>query len=182
MIRPIYPLVAVLVVVLAVPTLLTAQETELKISKIALFSSGVGYFEREAEIDGSAAAELKFRTTQINDILKSLVIQDFGKGTISAVGYASHDPVDKALKSFAVDITGKPTMATILGQLRGEPVELTGSKAVSGIIVGVEKLRIAREKETVEIDVLNVLTESGLQQLKLSEIGGVKLKNEKVNG
>jgi len=182
MIRPILPLAAVLAVVLAAPMSLIAQETELKVSKIALFSSGVGYFEREAEITGSAAAELKFRTAQINDILKSLVVQDFGGGTISAVGYASHDPVDKALKSFAVDITGKPTMAALLGQLRGEPVEITGSKAVSGVIVGVEKLKIAMEKETVEIDVLNVLTDNGLQQLKFSDVGGIKLKNEKVSG
>jgi len=182
MIRSFLPLAVVLVAALVIPTLLIAQETELKVSKIALFSSGVGYFEREAEIDGSAAAELKFRTAQINDILKSLVIQDFGKGTISAVGYASRDPVDKALKSFAVDITGRPTMAALLDQLRGEPVEITGSRAVNGVIVGVEKLKIAMEQQTVEIDVLNVLTESGLQQLKLSEIGGVKLKNEKING
>ncbi|NLE58333.1 MAG: hypothetical protein GX616_08230 [Planctomycetes bacterium] len=182
MIRSPLPLAVVLVAALVIPTLLIAQETELKVSKIALFSSGVGYFEREAEIDGSAAAELKFRTAQINDILKSLVVQDFGKGTISAVGYASHDPVDKALKSFAVDITGRPTMAALLDQLRGEPVEITGSRAVNGVIVGVEKLKIAMEQQTVEIDVLNVLTESGLQQLRLSEIGGVKLKNEKING
>ncbi len=182
MIRPVFPLAVVLVVVLAAPTSLMAQETELKVSRIALFSSGVGYFEREAEVTGSAAAELKFRTAQINDILKSLVVQDFGGGTISAVGYASHDPVDKALKSFAVDITGKPTMAALLGQLRGEPVEITGSKAVSGVIVGVEKLKIAVDKETIEIDVLNVLTNGGLQQLKFSDIEGIKLKSEKVNG
>jgi hypothetical protein len=182
MIRPVLSPAAVLAVVLVMPMSLIAQETELKVSKIALFSSGVGYFERDAGVDGTATAELKFRTAQINDILKSLVVQDFGGGTISAVGYASHDPVDKALKSFAVDITGKPTMGALLGQLRGEPVEITGSKAVSGVIVGVEKLKIAMEKETVEIDVLNVLTDSGLQQLRFSEIGGVKLKNEKVNG
>lgn len=106
MIRPIPALVTVFVVMSTVPTSLIAQEIELKVSKIALFSSGVGYFEREAEINGSATAELEFRTAQINDILKSLVVQDFGGGTIRAVGYASHDPVDRALKSFGVDITG----------------------------------------------------------------------------
>ncbi len=181
MIRPILSLAVVLVVVTMAPISLAAEEAELKVSRIALFSSGVGYFERDAEVNGTAAAELKFRTAQINDILKSLVVQDFSGGTISAVGYASHDPVDKALKSFAVDITGKPTMAAVLGQLRGEPVEITGSRAISGVILGVEKQKIAVEKEMIEIDVLDVLTENGLQQLKFSEIGGVKLKNEKVN-
>ncbi|NLE58332.1 MAG: hypothetical protein GX616_08225, partial [Planctomycetes bacterium] len=50
MIRPRLPLAGVLVVGLAVPTLLIAQEAELKVSRIALFSSGVGFFEREAEV------------------------------------------------------------------------------------------------------------------------------------
>jgi len=182
MIRPRLPLAGVLVVGLAVPTLLIAQEAELKVSRIALFSSGVGFFEREAEVDGNTAAELKFRTDQINDILKSLVVQDLGGGTVNAVGYASRDPIEKTLKSFAVNITGKPTMANLLDQLRGEPVEITGAQAIRGVIVGVEKQKIAIDKEIIEIDLLNVLSDTGLQQLRVSDIRGIKLTNEKLEG
>src|SRR5262245_3792909 len=79
-----------------------AEKEDLKISRIALFSSGVGYFERAASVDGDAATELKFRTDQINDILKSLVIRDFDGGRVAAVGYPSRDPIAKTLKSFGV--------------------------------------------------------------------------------
>ena len=64
------------------------QPADLKVTRVALFSSGVGFFEREATVNGSAAAELKFRTQQINDILKSLVVQDLDGGTVGIVSYA----------------------------------------------------------------------------------------------
>ena len=51
-----------------------ADNAELKVSRVALFSSGVGYFERQATISGSTSTEFKFRAQQINDILKSLIV------------------------------------------------------------------------------------------------------------
>ena len=89
----------------------TVRSEELKTSRVALFSSGVGYFESAFTVEGDSATELKFRIEQINDVLKSLVLRDLDGGTISAVQYPSRDPVDKALKSFAVDITGQPTLS-----------------------------------------------------------------------
>ena len=104
-----------------------ADKADLAITRIALFSSGVGYFECDATVTGDAQAELKFRTDQINDIIKSMVVQDFGGGKIGVISYASQDPIEKALRSFGVDLTGKPTLAQLLDQLRGEPVEITGA-------------------------------------------------------
>lgn len=160
-----------------------AQEkphAELEVQRVALFSSGVGYFEAETQVDGSATAELSFRTEQINDILKSLVVQDFGKGHISVVSYASQDPIEKTLKSFGVDITGDPTLAELLDQLRGEPVEITGPRTLTGVILGVEKQRVIIDNQVVERDMLNLLTEEGMKQIPIAEIGGIKLLNDKV--
>jgi hypothetical protein len=155
---------------------------ELDVTRVALFSSGVGYFECDASVNGSATAELKFRTDQINDILKSLVVQDFGGGTIGVVSYASRDPIEKTLKSFGVDITGKPTLAQLLDQLRGEPVEISGPSAVKGIILGVEKHKQTVKDQVIETDVVNILTDGGMQQLEVRELQGIKLTNEKVDG
>jgi hypothetical protein len=161
-----------------------AQETvDLDVTRVALFSSGVGYFECTAEVSGTKTAELRFRTDQINDILKSLVVQDFGGGTIGAVSYAARDPVEKALRSFAVDITGKPTLGELLDQLRGEVVEIGGPRALRGAIVGVEtQLTVVGDHHVVERDVLNLLTESGLEQMALAELRGIRLLDEKVDG
>lgn len=157
------------------------QKVELDVTRVALFSSGVGYFECDAQVDGTAVAELRFRTGQINDIIKSLIVQDFGGGSIGIVRYASKDPIEKTLKSFGVDLTGKPTMAELLDQLRGEPIEIVGSRTAKGIIIGVEKQRVIVGDKTVDIDMLNLLTDAGIQQLRLNELQGVKLTNEKIN-
>src|SRR5262249_11702345 len=53
-----------------------AESADLKVTRVALFSSGVGFFQREATVTDSATAQLQFRTAQVNDILKSLVVQD----------------------------------------------------------------------------------------------------------
>lgn len=154
---------------------------ELPVKRVALFSSGVAYYECEATVEGTATASLQFRTQQINDIIKSMVVQDFDGGAIGVISYASQDPIDRTLKSFGVDITGKPTLGQLLDQLRGQPVQLAGGRAVSGTIVGVEKQKLVMDKEVVETDVLNVLTERGLVQLDLRELEGIRLVNEKVD-
>ncbi len=159
-----------------------AEKTDLEVTGVAIFSSGVAYFECGATVDGIATAELNFRTDQINDIIKSLVVQDLDGGSVGVVSYASRDPIEKTLRSFAVDVTGKPTLAELLDQLRGEPAEITGARSLTGVIFGVEKRRTqVGESGIVEVDVLNVVTESGLQQLRLDELQGVRLANEKIN-
>src|SRR5436190_9030668 len=85
-----------------------AAAAKLPVKQVVLFSSGVGYFQREGEVDGDARIDLSFQATDINDLLKSLTLQDFGGGLVSAVSYDSHDPVERTLRSFAVDLTAHP--------------------------------------------------------------------------
>lgn len=158
-----------------------ADRVDLRVTRVAVFSSGVAYFECEAAVRDSASAELSFRTAQINDILKSLIVQDLSGGSVGVVSYASQDPIEKTLKSFGVDLTTRPTLGQLLDQLRGEPIEISGARSVKGVIVGVEKQKIVGEKGVVEFDVLNVLTDAGIQQLRVSELTGVKLTNDKVD-
>jgi hypothetical protein len=177
--------------VLAAAALATAAQSasaqnedsiDLRVTRVALFSSGVGFFECDANVQGNVTAELDFRTDQINDILKSLVVRDMGGGHIGVVSYSSQDPIEKTLKSFGVDITGNPTLGKLLDQLRGEPVEVTGVRTLTGVIVGVEKQRVTVENQVIEVEMLNVLTDEGIHQLKLNELQGIRLTNEKVRG
>jgi len=156
------------------------QTVALETSRVAIFSSGVAYFENEATVDGSAVAELKFRTEQINDIIKSMVVQDFGGGAIDVVRYASRDPLEKTLSSFGVDLTDKPSLTELLDQLRGETVEISGPRKLTGVILGVERQETAAGDTTYKVDLVNILTDSGIQQLRVSELAGVQFTNEKV--
>src|SRR6266581_5751474 len=75
----------------AVGPALSKSAPQLPISQCVLFSSGVGYFQREAEIEGNTRVDLTFPVTDINDLLKSMVLQELGGGHIDAVSYESHD-------------------------------------------------------------------------------------------
>ncbi|MBY0522707.1 MAG: DUF4139 domain-containing protein, partial [Gemmataceae bacterium] len=76
--------------------------TQLPIANVVLFSSGVGYFQREGEVQGNARIDMSFPVQDINDLLKSMVLSDLGGGHVSAVSYDSQAPIDKTLRSFAI--------------------------------------------------------------------------------
>ncbi|MCU0706544.1 MAG: hypothetical protein MUF18_21520 [Fimbriiglobus sp.] len=96
----------------------------LPVKQVVLFNSGVGYFGRTGEVEGEARVDLSFPENDINDLLKSMTLQDFNGGTISAVSYDSREPIARTLGSFAVNLNGEPTLANILSQTRGEQVEV----------------------------------------------------------
>ena len=104
----------------------------LPVAQVVLFSSGVGYFQREGAVEGDQRIDLSFRAGDINDLLKSLVLQDADGGHVSAVGYDSQEPVEKTLKSFALDLTYNPTVGQLLNQARGEKLEVTLQQAAGG--------------------------------------------------
>jgi hypothetical protein len=129
--------------------LVPAQATPaaLPIAQVVLFSSGVGYFQREGEVQGNARVDLTFPVQDINDLLKSMVLEDQGGGHISAVNYDSQAPIEKTLRSFAINLTNNPSFAEILYQARGEKVEIVLQQSataqpgtLTGIIMGVEQV------------------------------------------
>jgi hypothetical protein len=61
---------------------------ELPITDVVLFSTGVGYFQRSGVVEENKTVDMFFESAAVNDLLKSLVLQDFDGGTISSVNYA----------------------------------------------------------------------------------------------
>src|SRR3954454_16341938 len=127
------------------PAAPASDSPRLPVRGVVLFSSGMGYFRREGEVEGDARVDLTFPAGDVNDLIKSLTLQDLNGGLGSAVSYDSHDPVERTLKSFAVDLTGKPTEAQLLEQARGEKVEVSLNQSsnqpagtLTGTVVGVE--------------------------------------------
>ena len=155
---------------------------DLPLKKVVMFSSGVGYFERRGEVDGNAKVELKFNVRDVNDLLKSMVLQDLGGGQVSTVTYGSKDPITRTLKSFAIDLTANPTLAQLLDQVRGERIEIEAPDAITGIILGVERRKQPVDKDKiVEVEYLNLLTDKGLRSVPLASVGRIKLTNEKLD-
>jgi len=150
----------------------------LPVSMVVLYSSGVAYFEHAGEVNGNTVVELGFKAAQINDVLKSLVLQDMGGGTIGAVVYPSHDPIARTLKSFQVDLTENPPLPALLNQLRGAGLTVQlSTEAVTGTIVGVEKRPKALERGSMEIWVLNLLVGGAIRTMPLENITALTLQD-----
>jgi hypothetical protein len=157
-------------------------ESKLPIKRVVIFSSGVGYFQHQGKVEGDASVDLKFRVNNINDLLKSMVLEDRGGGQISTVTYGSRDPITKTLQTFSIDLTHAPTLGQLLSQIRGEQIEMDAPNKVLGTIIGVEKRReVAAEKQLVEVEYLNLLTDEGLRRISLDSVGRIKLSNPQLD-
>ena len=132
------------------------------------------------EIEGAATTELRFRTEDINDLLKSLVVQDLGGGQIGVITYDSRDPISKTLGSFAINLTSNPSMRDLLNQMRGEKVQVLWPNETRGVIIGVEQREIeVKDGETKrQEDFVNVFSAGTLKSIPLSQIKEIKLEND----
>ena len=149
-------------VVVLVSLAVICSAADLPISRVVLFSSGVGYFERAGTVEGNVKVELSFRVDQINDILKSMTLQDLSGGTIGAITYAPQDPLSHTLKSFAVDVVGNESLGELLYSLMGAKVNITTADGtVTGAIVSVEEQEKTVGDNVLTFEVLNVLTDKG---------------------
>lgn len=150
--------------------------TEVPVKKVVLFSSGVGYFEHAGSVRGNGSTELRFKTNQINDILKSIVLQDQDGGRVGAISYPSQDPLAKTLKSFQVDITQNPSLAELLNQLRGARVTIVAqAERQSGTILGVETRHKTVDKSDIGVPVLNLMAGAMIRSIELSSISNLSL-------
>ncbi|MEK6640237.1 MAG: hypothetical protein AABZ17_06155, partial [Nitrospirota bacterium] len=161
------------------------EEAALPLSKIVLYSSGVGYFQHDGTVSNRTQLDLRLHVNQINDMLKSLVVQDFGGGKVSTVTYGSRDPVTKTLGSFSINLNGNPTLGQILTQVRGEPVEVTAPNPIVGTLIGVEKktesVGEGSQHRIVEHEYITLLTEDGFRSLSLANVQRIKLTNPALN-
>ncbi|MEN6439680.1 MAG: hypothetical protein ABFD97_13990 [Syntrophobacter sp.] len=156
------------------------ERAEMPVSMVVLFSSGVGYFEHSGTVQGNGMTELRFKSDQINDILKSLVLEDLDGGKIGTIAYPSRDPIEKTLRSYQVDITSNPPLADLLNQLRGAPVLVTAhAEQIEGTIVGLEKRRktlLGQNNQVVDEWMFTILSGAAMRSVWLDEVQKIELR------
>ena len=155
----------------------------LPISSITLYRSGVGSFVRQGQVDGDADVSLRFRTEQINDILKSMIVLDFDGGSIEGATYGSKEPLSRRLASFAINIADNPSRSELLDRLRGAKIEVsTTENPVTGIVLGVENsTRILPDgKGSEPRHILSLVTESGIWSADMQTISSFKILDEQL--
>jgi hypothetical protein len=176
------------------PGVRQARETQpsagqsLPLRRVTLYSNGVAYFERRGTVTGRAEINLSFKQSQVDDVLKSLLVLDLGRGRVGAVSYNSSAPPSARLGEipFSIDASTNGDaaggLAGVLEQLQGARVAVTAAnRSVTGAVltVGERQLPTEKDKPPVKTHTLVITTDSGeLQSFDLNDVRAVKLLDE----
>lgn len=161
-----------------------SRAADLPLTDVALFTSGVGFFQHQGLVHDNQTVTMSFRVDQINDILKSMVLQDLSGGTIGPVTYAPRDPLERTLRSFAVDIGDEPALGELLSRLRGAEVEVvtTSAGTVTGTILGTEWQEKSVGDNVLRFEVVNLVTATGMRQVPIWHLESVALMDAELSG
>ncbi len=156
------------------------REATLPVTRVVLFSSGVAYFEHRGPVTGDSVVSLPFSFEEVNDALKSLVVNDGSgagdKAASPSVSYPSQETLDRALKAFRVDLSGSPRVADLLARLRGAEISVDMPETVTGRIVSVEVRQGKDPAVTRPYAVL--LTSTGLRAVALDDAQALRFSDK----
>jgi len=165
-----------------------SAENLLPIRRVILYSNGVAYIERRGLVNNHAEVSLSFKQSQVDDVLKSMVVLDLGKGRIGAVSYNSSAPPSSRLSeipfaiSAATDGNNGGGLAGVLSQLQGARVVVsTGNRTVAGSILTVEAKhsQIDASKPPVTTHKLVIASDNGeVSGFDLAEVRSIQLADE----
>lgn len=160
----------------------------LPIRRVILYSNGVAYIERRGTVSGHAEISLSFKQSQVDDVLKSMVVLDLGLGRIGAVSYNSSAPPAARMADIPFSIeagTGNGNnggLAGVLSQLQGARIIVaTANRTATGSILTIEerKSQIDANKPPQTSHSLVIASEGGeLMSFDLAEVRSVKLIDE----
>ena len=166
----------------------TRAETLLPIRRVILYSNGVAYIERRGLVNNHAEISLSFKQSQVDDVLKSMVVLDLGKGRVGAVSYNSSAPPSSRLSEIpfaispATDGNNGGGLAGVLSQLQGARVVVsTASRTVAGSILTVEAKhsQIDATKPPVTTHKLVIASDNGeVSGFDLAEVRSIQLADE----
>ena len=128
-------------------------------STVVLYKHGVGYFERAGILGPGESARLDFRAEEMNDVLKSLTVNDQG-GRVNGLRYDSSIPLEEKLNAFPFRIKEGQPLSAVLDQLKGARVELDfGQLKTAGAIVSARLVAASQTRQ--EFEQLTMLTDAG---------------------
>lgn len=168
----------------ATPAAVTDEVNKLPIRRVILYSNGVAYIERRGFVNGNAEVNLAFKQSQVDDVLKSMVVLDLGQGKIGAVSYNSSAPISSRMSEIPFSVNAVSGdgggISSVLAQLQGAKVAVASTKGNAiGSILTVERKQIKTDKETQMTSVLVIASESGeISSFDLADVRSVKMLDD----
>jgi len=170
--KRLFPLTAVCMV--------TALAADIPIREVILYKSGVGYFERGGRLRAGDSASLNFKASDMNDVLKSLTLEDRNGGKIAGLRYDSSEPLGQKLADFPFKIGDHTALSLFLDQMKGARVEVKyGAETVTGVIVG-GRLVAADDKHSEREQAVLLLDSGDLRTLDLAAAGSIRFADPKL--
>jgi len=154
----------------------SALAADLPVSQVVLYKNGVGYFERAGELRAGEAARLDFKAAEMNDVLKSLSVNQKGGGPITGLRYDSSEPLQTKLGEFPFRVENGQSLSAFLDQLKGAVVslKLVSGETDSGIVVSARRLPAEPQRNERELLIL-MLGSGDLKTFDLSLVQTLKL-------
>ncbi len=136
---------------------------ELDVTRVVLYKHGIGFFERAGQVSANDPAILQFQASEMDDVLKSLTIEQRGGEGVSSVRYDSSDPLAKRLEVFPFRIGEHVSLPDLLDQFKGAEIELAMSSGpVRGTIISARRI-VGGENNSIEVQQLVLLTGTGVR-------------------
>ncbi len=152
----------------------------LPITRVVLYKHGVGYFERRGPVKGTTSVDLHFRSSEMNDVLKSLTTIDLGEGIVSSISYESVTPIDQQLLDVALSLDDVNVVSRLFAQVKGArvTVDLAGQKHL-GIVLGIETVtRVEDQREIASPHLALLLKGQDVQMFDLQAVRSVTIEDE----
>jgi len=157
-----------------------AAGADLPVRQVILYKHGVGYFERSGQLGPGESARLDFKSTEMNDVLKSLTVEEKGGGKISGLRYDSSEPLNRKLAEFPFQLPAGAPLSAVLDQLKGARVEIKfGNETVTGAIVS-GRLIAGDDKRPEREQITLLLDNSELRNFDLNAAASMRFSDPKL--
>ena len=151
-----------------------AGAAELTLKRVLLSSGGVGYFEYETSVEGDATLTLDVALDQVDDVLKSLVIDD-NVGQAGAITLPGREPLAQGFADLPFDQSALASLTDLLNALQGAEIRVGGDKPFTGRLVHAEDVTLRNPDGSSETRTrVSVLGDAGLRQLTLKDLDAVE--------
>ncbi|HEU4939802.1 MAG TPA: carboxypeptidase regulatory-like domain-containing protein [Vicinamibacterales bacterium] len=159
------------------PSTESSAAPALPVRRVVLYKAGVGYFEHLGTVRNRQDVTVRFTSAQLNDVLNSLTVLDFGRGQITGISYNSVAPVEQRLGALRLPLGESTTQVQMLNSLRGARVDVTsGGVAIEGRLLSVESRMRQRGDERIPVDTVSVITDGGeMRTFELSPTTHVRI-------
>ena len=148
---------------LLLATGLVLLSADLPVKQVTLYKHGIGYFERAGTVPAGEEVRLDFKNTDMNDVLKSLIVFDFNGGKISGIRYDSNATLEQQLEKYPFTIGSNQMLSAFLDRIKGAHLEVNvGDGKQTGVILSARSMATGgRDNREIVNEQITLLLDSG---------------------